>query len=388
MGKILLLGIQFFFCAFIQAEITKNWEFQTGRQLNPAKFHAEVEATPLLLGDKVIVGGYDAFLYVFNRKGEFIKRVKKNGSLRIQGPINTQAIYHPTTKEVIVSCADGNLYVFDQNIELIKVVAVSENEQMYKRSLMSAPIILQDGRIGVGAADGYFYMLGPDFAKKWSIKISGKVVREPLLLKNGNIAVNSIFYHPKDKKYEIGAMDVFSPGSVEFNEEPQLLETFVVPMGDYSAPISWVSGMDQERIILQDPVNGGMGFFDNFGDKQYVSLKGMGQIYNSGLVTSNRSLVFATLAGHIYTYDQFLQPTGYAQFGTEMIVAKPIELNNGNILITTRSGNIYILNAEGNKLIEKGKVGFETDATGAYDPKTGELFIGGKSGKIVSLTIK
>jgi outer membrane protein assembly factor BamB len=137
---------------------TEAWKFRMGEKINyPWRFDYYY-SSPILVDDKLIIGGDDGYLYVLNRNnGKLVWKFKSKGLVR-----GTAAAYNNT---VYFGDTEGRFYALDINSGKEKWVFKIIGEPMNleelgfdRKAMLGAPVISRD-RIIFGARDGFLYCL-------------------------------------------------------------------------------------------------------------------------------------------------------------------------------------------------------------------------------------
>jgi len=145
------------------------WKFAMGTKKDyPWRFDY-YQSSPVLFGNKLIIGGDDGNLYVLNRNnGKPIWKFKTNGLIRSTAAIDNGNVYFGDTEGIFYALdletgkEKWNFKINGQPLDL-------DTLGFDRKAMLGAPVI-SDGKIIFGARDGFLYCLNAADGKKlWQV---------------------------------------------------------------------------------------------------------------------------------------------------------------------------------------------------------------------------
>ena len=318
----------------IHNNVELKWKFKTD---------GAVRSTPVVVGNKIIIGSTDGFLYCLSEEGKELWKFHADGSIS-----STPAIVNGTA---YFSCRKNNLYA----------VEITRGKLLWKKNLgialpydwgfdyyIGSPSI-ENGKIYIGSADGNLYSLHQKDGKElWKFKTSSLIRSTPAIDE-----VNIYFGDCAGKVFALNKMT----GNLQWQFST---------IGDTLDNENF--GFDRKAVIASPTLYDKKLFVGGRDGYLYALDKSSGkQLWNfdyavswviSTVAVKNDILVTGTSDGRFIHAITIHNGKELWRFMTQATVwASPAISENGFVVIPSNDGYVYSLDLETGKELWRFKIG-------------------------------
>lgn len=226
-----------------------SYKIETDRKIRA------IYGTPAILNDRLLVGGYDGFLYMLsNNTGSEIRKIRVgNGDPIVGGPV-------VANNTVLIGSSDGKLYAFQITEDEFGTNLHEKWSFRTGNKIWSAPSV-DNGVVYFGSLDHKLYAINLQDGKKiWEFLTNGAITTTPLIMNNRVFfgSFDNIFYSVDAKTGIVvakfsGANGWFwaSPIAINRTIYAPSLDGNLYAMDDNDLNVRWI--LEGDTAILGSP---------------------------------------------------------------------------------------------------------------------------------------